>query len=91
MTSPIQHVSATSDVEHHSTDNNNGTANNDVGYDRHHSIIEDDADAEAAILRLAQTQGLILDNSRRTPRRPFVPRTVRQREANWMNIRRLNP
>ena len=79
VTSPIQHVSATSDVEHHSTDNSNGTANNDVGNDRHHSIIEDDADA--AILRLAQTQGLILDHSRRTSRRPFVPLTVRQREA----------
>ena len=32
-------------------------------------------------MRLAQTQGLILDHSRRTPRRPPVPRTVRQREA----------
>ena len=83
MTSPIQHVSATSDVEHHSTDNNNGTANNDVDNERHQSNIDDDddADAEAAILRLAQTQGLILDHSRRTPRRPSVPRTVRQREA----------
>ena len=81
VTSSIQHVSATSDVEHHSTDNNNGTANNDVDNERHQSNIDDDADAEAAILRLAQTQGLILDHSRRTPRRPSVPRTVRQREA----------
>ena len=81
VTSPIQHVSATSDVEQHSTDNNNGTANNDVSNDRHQSNIEDDADAEAAILRLAQTQGLILDHSRRTPRRPPVPRTVQQREV----------
>ena len=73
VTSPIQHISATSDVEHHSTDNNNGTANNDVDNDRHQSNIDDDADAEAAILRLAQTQGLILDHSRRTLRRPSVP------------------
>ena len=81
VTSPILHVSATSDVEHHSTDNKNSTANNDVDNDRHQSDIEDNADAEASILRLAQTQGLILDHSRRTPRRPSVPRTVRQREA----------
>ena len=49
VTSPIQHVSATSDVEHHSTDNNNGIANNDVDNERHQSNIDDDADAEAAI------------------------------------------
>ena len=79
VTSPIQQVSATYHVEQHSTDNNNGTANNDVDNDRHQSHIEDDA--EAAILRLAQTQGLILDHSRRTPRRPPVSRAVQQREA----------
>ena len=45
-TSPILHVSATSDVEHHSTDNNNSTVNNDVDNDRHQSDIEDNADAE---------------------------------------------
>ena len=43
VTSPILHVSATSDVEHHSTDNNNSTANNDVDNDRHQSDIEDNA------------------------------------------------
>ena len=52
---------------------------NDVDNERHQSNIDDDAEAD--ILRLAQTQGLILDHSRRTPRRPSVPRTVRQREA----------
>ena len=41
-------------------------------------VSEDDADAD--ILRLAQTQGLIPDHSLRTPRRQLVPRTVRQRE-----------
>ena len=47
--------------------------------DGHHVTTVDDADAD--IIRLAQTQGLIPDHSLRTPRRQLVPRTVRQRET----------
>ena len=79
VTSPIQQVVTTSPVEQRSTNDNNGTASSDDDNGRHHVTTEDDADAD--ILRLAQTQGLIPDQSLRTPRLQLVPRTVRQPEV----------
>ena len=79
VTSPIQQVVTTSPVDQRSTNDNNGTVSSDDNIGRHHVTTEDDADAD--ILRLAQTQGLIPDHSLRIPRRQLVPRTVRQREV----------
>ena len=79
VTSPIQQVVTTSPVEQRSTNDNNGSVSSDDDNGRHHVTTEDDADAD--ILRLAQTQGLIPDHSLRIPRRQLVPRTVRQREV----------
>ena len=75
----IQQVVTASPVEQRSTNDNNGTVSSDDDNGRHHVTTEDGADAD--ILRLAQTQGLIPDHSLRTPRRQLVPRTVRQREV----------
>ena len=79
VTSPIQQVVTTTPVEQRSTNDNNGSVSSDGDNDGHHVTTVDDADAD--IIRLAQTQGLIPDHSLRTPRRQLVPRTVRQREA----------
>ena len=79
VTSPIQQVVTTTPVEQRSTNDNNGSVCSDGDNDRHHVTTVDDADAD--IIRLAQTQGLIPDHSLRTARRQLVPRTVRQREA----------
>ena len=79
VTSPIQQVVTTTLVEQRSTNDNNGSVSSDGDNDGHHVSTGDDADAD--IIRLAQTQGLIPDHSLRTPRRQLVPRTVRQREA----------
>ena len=79
VTSSIRQVVTTSPVEQRSTNDNNGTVSSDDDNDGHHVTTEDDADAD--IIRLAQTQGLIPDHSLRTPRRQLVPRTVRQREV----------
>ena len=79
VTSPIQQVVTTTPVEQRSTNDNNGSVSSDCDNDGHHVTTVDDADAD--IIRLAQTQGLIPDHSLRTPRRQLVPRTVPQREA----------
>ena len=79
VTSPIKQVVTTTPVEQRSTNDNNGSVSSDGDNDGHHVTTVDDADAD--IIRLAQTQGLIPDHSLRTPRRQLVPRTVRQREA----------
>ena len=79
MTSPIQQVVTTTPVEQRSTNDNNGSVSSDGDNDGHHVTTVDDADAD--IIRLAQTQGLIPEHSLRTPRRQLVLRTVRQREA----------
>ena len=79
VTSPIQQVVTTTPVEQRSTNDNNGSVSSDGDNDGHHVSTGDDADAD--IIRLAQTQGLIPDHSLHTPRRQLVPRTVRQREA----------
>ena len=79
VTSPIQQVVTTTPVEQRSTNDNNGSVSSGGDNDEHHITTVDDADAD--IIRLAQTQGLIPDHSLRTPRRQLVPRTLRQREA----------
>ena len=79
VTSLIQQVVTTTLVEQRSTNDNNGSVSSNGDNDGHHVSTGDDADAD--IIRLAQTQGLIPDHSLRTPRRQLVPRTVRQREA----------
>ena len=83
-TSPIHQVETTSPVEQRSTNDNNGTVSSDDDHGRHHVTTEHDADAD--ILRLAQTQGLIPDHSVVLRDANLFHELCDNEKFNWMKI-----